>query len=187
MIVKPNTGVTVCGTGAGDRGLTRFRSGPARWTSGGEVGQLLLESCAPVAQGGRPIGRFEGVRVRIPPAKPQAAGVGVHEQHRCNDLGVGRRIQPCLVAIGVALRGAFERGRWTDLKAQHGADHFAVEVLAELPGRGAQVALHPLALGRAHLADPAILKDRQGREQQEQYAGDERCPRGLSDLHPNRV
>ena len=140
-----------------------------------------LEPRAPVAQRGRPLGRFEDVRLRIPSAQPQTARVGIHEQDGCNDLGVRRRIQPCLVAIGVPVRGALERGGRADLKTQHGADDLAVEVLAELRRRGSQVALHALALGGAHLADPAVLQDREGRQQHEQRAGDERRTRGLSD------
>ena len=163
MIVKPNTGVTVCGTGAGDRGLTRFRRRhdrrvvtaerptPTGWTSGGEVGQLLLESCAPVAEGGRPIGRFEGVCQDSTGEAARPASESTSSTAATTWGG------PTYSAMSRSDRCSAPRCRARSPDRPEGsarcADHFAVEVLAELPGCGAQVALHPLALGRAHLAD----------------------------------
>jgi hypothetical protein len=109
--------------------------------------------------------------------------IGIDEQNGCNNLGVRCRIEPCLVAIGVPVRCPLERGGRSDLETQHGADDLAVEVLAELRRRGSQVALHALAFGGAHLTDPAVLQDGEGRQQHEQCAGDERRARGLSDWH----
>ena len=94
-------------------------------------------------------------------------GLGIDEQDRCNDLGVRRRIEPCLVTIGVPVGCPLERSGRPDLKTQHGADNLAVEVLAELCRRRSQVALHALAFGGAHLTHPAVLQDGESRQQHE--------------------
>ena len=93
--------------------------------------------------------------------------ISIDEQDGCNDLGVRRRIEPCLVTIGVPVRCPFEGGGRADLKTLHGADDLAVEVLAELCRRRSQVALHALALGGAHLTHPAVLQHRESRQQHE--------------------
>ena len=186
MTVKPNTGVhslrhrrrrlrhdEIAQRRDDELIVATERRAPCGWAAGGEVRQLLVESRAPFVERARPLGRFEDVRLSVPSTQPQMSRIGIDEQDGCNNLGVRCRIEPCLVAIGVTIGCALERGGRSDLKTQHGAHDLAVEVLAELGRRGPQVALHALAFGRAHLTDPAVLQHREGRQQHEQRARDE--------------
>ena len=94
-----------------------------------------------------------------------------------------RRIHPCLVPVGVLLRGAVTGGNRAHLEAEHGASDLDVERLAELQRRVAKVALHPLPLGIADLADPPILKKGEGRQQHQQRTGEQGEARRAGQLH----
>jgi len=96
---------------------------------------------------------------------------------------MGRCVEPLVVAIGVALGCAFARCCRANLQADHRADEFAIEGVAELHGCDEDVALQALPGRRAELADPLVLEDRQGRQQDEQRQADERRARWLSDPH----
>jgi len=69
------------------------------------------------------------------------------------------------------------------LQAEHGASDLDVERLAELQCRVAKIALHTLALGIAHLADPLILKKGEGRQQHQQRTGEQSEARRAGQLH----
>jgi len=117
------------------------------------------------------------VRRLVPPSQAQAALIRVDQVGVSNDLGVCRRIHPCVVGLGVAVRRSLARGERTDLEREEGAGNLEVELIVELRGGDSQVALHAIPLGRADLTDPAILKDRQRRQQYEQHPGEERQAR----------
>jgi hypothetical protein len=70
--------------------------------AGLEVGEFLLELGTPARENRGPVRLIEGMRLGVP--SPQSQPVLLVEQKNlCNDLRVRRRIQPCVVAIGVAL------------------------------------------------------------------------------------
>ena len=94
-----------------------------------------------------------------------------------------RRIHPCLVPIGVLLRRPVAGGDRADLEAEHGASDLDVKGVPELQRRVAEVALHPLALGVAHLADPSILQHGEGRQQDQQGSGEQGEARRTGQLH----
>src|SRR5262245_32827597 len=115
---------------------------------------------------------------------PETQSVFVIEQKDlCNDLGVSRRIQPCVVPIGVAIGGSLLSCLWADLKAEDGAHDFAVEAFAKLCGRRADVALHALAFGRAYLTDPSVLQHGKCRKQHEQRSSDQSWSRRSIQRH----
>ena len=66
-----------------------------------------------------------------------------------------------------------------DLKA----GDLAIEGFVKLQCGVAEVRLHPLTLGDAHLADPAVLKQRQRRQQDQQRGGQDGQRGRPNDLH----
>ena len=93
------------------------------------------------------------------------------------------RIYPCLVAVGVLVRGAVARGDRPDLEVGEGAADLDVEGVSELRRGVAEVLLHPLALRVADLPDPAVLEHRKRRQEHQQDAGQERQTRGAGEPH----
>ena len=106
-------------------------------------------------------------------AQAQLCAVGIHQVDVGNELRVLRRIKPCLVAIGVLLRGAVAGSDRSDLQAEHRAPDLELECVAKLGSGVAEVVLHPLPLGFAHLPYPAVLQDGERRQQDQQRRGDQ--------------
>jgi hypothetical protein len=99
----------------------------------------------------------------VPAPQAHGAGRGVHEVHTGHQARVGGRVGPGFVAIRVAVPGFVAHRGGVEADGENGAADFLVKTIAELEGGGSQVALHPLALGVVHLADPAVLQNREGR------------------------
>ena len=103
--------------------------------------------------------------LRIPLACTQAALRRIDHEHVGDDLRPLRGGHPGFVPIRIRLREAVARGVGADLQCAERAANLGVERVAELNRGIAQVALHPLALGDADLANPAVLQHREGRQQ----------------------
>ena len=201
MIVKPKTGVTVCGPGVGRGGTTRFRSGrriselsPRRAGRRSKILPALKSrnSCSisgrQAASGGRPLGGFEARRRpgsiaavatdrrrRPPAARWQRSGGG-------RPYSAMSRSDRCSARTRLRARCAGPTWRL----------RIARMISPSKVSRNWAAAMRRLRCmrsrcGRAHLADPAILQDRQRRQQDEQRRRHERRFPKVSGTSPGEV
>ena len=200
MMVKPNTGVTVCGPSVGRAGTTRLRNGTRMSESSPrrtgrrsntrarlEVAEFLFDLARHFSSGWPPLGGFECVDVSVPSPESKVTVVGIHHEHVGNDLRMTGGIQPGVVTIGVPFGYAFAYSGRTDLQAQGRANELTVETFTELGSRDADVALQTLPGGGAQLADPLVLQNGERRQEDQQSRRHERRPRWFLELHRANV
>ncbi len=128
--------------------------------------------------------RLEGALFDVPAAEPQLVGLHipapapavrtVHEQHLADEARIRGTVGPRRVFLGVSDPVLVPGGRAIHLHAGHRAGQLAVEVHAELRRGRAERALHAIAFGVVHLAEPPILQPRQQRDEQQHDACQER-------------
>jgi hypothetical protein len=87
----------------------------------------------------------------VPSPEPRRGVIRVEQVDAGNDPKARRRLSPCFVAFGVPMPVAVANRRCVDAQAEHGPRDVSIKGFAELGRRGAEVALHPLALGIADL------------------------------------
>src|ERR1700750_1660819 len=104
-----------------------------------EAGQLLFQLRTPLLQHRRPGDRIERMAVRLPGAEAQPARIRNDHKDAENYLWLCRRIEPCVVRLGLPIRRALAGGDRADLEAEDRAPNLEVELVAELRRGDAQV------------------------------------------------
>ena len=122
--------------------------------------------------------RFDIAGLGRPVSSPaRLIGDRVDEQHLADEPRVRRALGPGGVALGVGRPVPVADDRALHLQAHDHAGELGVERGGKLRRGRAERALHPLALGFAHLADPAVLEPGHRRHEQQDHGNQRRDAR----------
>ena len=155
------------GTSASTASAMNIGSAPAPAPCGSSRGAR----CTPGLERRRPVRRLERARCRIEPLQRRRRAVPALRagRRRLTRPRRRRRRLPLRVAPPRSPRaGSASSASRLDVERDVDARELAVERLRELGGARLQARAHPLALGLADFAEPAVLQRRERREQHEQ-------------------